>query len=130
MVTKKAAKAKRPPTPETIVTRACNKFLRDNGWRLIRNQRTSIPGSFSTGEPGMPDFQAIRYFKPGVAYMFWIEYKAPGSKIRAQQAGWHEQERSIGASVVVFDSAFDLERWYEGNFGFLHAKEPKQKKLL
>lgn len=78
----------------------------------------------------MPDYLAIRYIRAAVAYVVWVEYKAPGSKIRAAQTGWHEGERGMGASVVVFDSVDDLERWYEGNFGALHAKEPKQKKLL
>ncbi len=129
MATKKEVKPKKVVTPEQIVTRLCNKALRENGWRLIRQQRTSVPGAFSTGEPGMPDYQAVRYVKDGVAYMFWIEYKSPAGSLRKGQPEWHERERKLGALVVVVDDAGKFEAWYDKRFGFLHAKELKQAKL-
>ena len=124
------AKEKKPPTPEQIVTRACNKMLTSHGWRLIRHQRTAVPGSFSTGEPGMPDYQAVRYVKDGVSYMFWIEYKSPTGGLRKGQPEWHERERKLGGVVVVVDNAEKFEEWYMKRFAFLHVKEPKQGKLV
>lgn len=130
MATKKSAAPKKPPTPEQIVTRQCNKALHDNGWRLIRHQRTAVPGSFSTGEPGMPDYQAVRYTKNGVAFMFWLEYKSPTGALRKGQPEWHAREREMGALVVVVDDAVKFDEWYLKRFGFLHEKEPKQKRLI
>lgn len=126
----KTTKPKKEVTPEQKATRACNKLLRDRGWRLIRHQRTAVPGSFSTGEPGMPDYQAVRYVKDGVAYMFWIEYKSPTGSLRKGQPEWHERERALKALIVVVDDAEKFEAWYNKRFGFLHAKELKQGKLL
>jgi hypothetical protein len=108
--------------------------MQAHGWRAIRHQRTAVPGSFSTGEPGIPDSQYVRYFdKPmGAALIVWIEVKGPNDKRKCRCAGdgrvcgycqqlrWHARERARGAVVWVVDDFDQLCVIYEKVFGWLH----------
>jgi hypothetical protein len=89
-------------------------------------QRTVLPGSFQTGEPGQPDYLFVRYMtsaKPGSALALWIEFKAPGGRLRAGQPEWHARERLRGSLVWVVDSLEDFEEAYDHEFGWIHAEE-------
>jgi hypothetical protein len=114
---------KNDPTPEQIVTSQVKDWLAWRKWRAIRMQRTAIPGAFSTGEPGIPDFLFLKYLDNGVALALWIEFKRPGGKLRDGQPEWHERERKVGAIVWVVDDFDDFERRYMAAYGWLEKKE-------
>ena len=139
----KRAKAK-PDSPAKIlerqVTQQVKDFLSYRGWRSIRNQRTVIPGSFQSGEPGQADFLFVHYVeagraqRPGVALCLWIEVKGPkdARKCRCvpgeakkcgfcQQAHWQARERTRGGIVWVIDDFNRLVSLYDLNFGWLHS---------
>jgi hypothetical protein len=44
----------------------------------------------------------------GGPWRFWVEVKAPGGKLTAHQASWHERERAAGGVVLVADSVPSL----------------------
>lgn len=126
---------KKPKTPEHQVDSQVNDLMKYRGWRSVRHQRTAIPGSFSTGEPGMPDRCYIRYFEGGVALVVWIEMKRPGAKrscrcadkkpgqkcTQCAQADWRRRETARGGIVWQVDSIDALERLYQPAFGWLHS---------
>jgi len=126
---------------EADVTNQVRGFLEARAWRIIRFQRTVIPGQFSTHEPGTPDLVAIRYVEssavPGAAVVLWLELKRKG--IRAQcrcatkkarqrcsacdQQLWKERERRRGAQVWMIDSIESFINAYDTTFSYLHAPE-------
>jgi VRR-NUC domain len=108
---------------EKEVTQQVKDFLAYRGWRPIRMMRTAVPGSFSVGEPGMPDFLFCRYLdKPmGACLALWIEMKRPGGKLRDGQPEWHARERARGATVWVVDDFDFFANLYEKHFGWLHS---------
>lgn len=128
--------AKRP-TPEHQVDRQVTDLMKYRGWRCIRQQRTAVPGMFSTGEPGMPDRQFIRYFPGGVALIVWIEMKRPGASkscycaqkkpgqkcTPCAQRDWRDRERKYGGLVWQVDSIEALDALYVPAFGWLHSGE-------
>ena len=90
-------------------------------------QRTVLPASFQTGEPGQADYLFLRYLagrEPGSALALWIEFKAPGGRFRKGQEAWHARERLRGGLVWVVDSFEDFEASYGRRFGSLDAREP------
>jgi hypothetical protein len=115
-----APKAKRPPTPEAKASKAFKAFMTKRGWRVIRNQR-SIDArlGFSTGEPGMPDFQCLRYLQNGVTVVLWVEMKAPKGRLSPKQKDWILRERSRGGLVMVVDDMDRFAAWYDSTFAWL-----------
>ncbi len=107
-------------TPEARVTREVKAFLRRRGWRAIRMQRMALPGQFSSGEPGIPDYLFLRYGERGVAVALWIEFKAPGHRLGPKQIEWRARERDRGAEVAVVDDPAFFMGWYERQFSWLH----------
>jgi hypothetical protein len=88
-------------------------------------QRTVLPGSFQTGEPGQADYLFLRYLtgeKPGSTLALWIEFKAPNGRLRKGQPEWHARERLRGGLVWVVDSFEDFEESYRREFIWLHAE--------
>jgi hypothetical protein len=111
---------------EKDVTRQVCDYLGFRGWRPIRMQRTVLPGSFQTGEPGQADYLFLRYLpggKPGSTVALWIEFKAPNGRLRKGQAEWHARERLRGGPVWVVDSFEDFEEAYDLEFSWLHTEE-------
>lgn len=127
---------------EADVTEQVKGFLEHHGWRSVRNQRTVMPGQFSTGEPGMADFQFVRYIGTeharSLALVVWIELKAHGAKARCRcatkkprqrctacdQRNWRNRERARGGVVwTQVDSIQWVMREYEREFGWLHSGE-------
>ncbi len=109
---------------EKQITQQVRDFLAFRGWRPVRMQRTVLPGSFQSGEPGQPDFLFLRYLpgcKPATACLaLWIEFKRPGGKLREGQPEWHQRERLRGGTVWVVDDFDWFEDLYERQFGWLH----------
>jgi hypothetical protein len=100
---------------ERDVTRQVCDYLGFRGWRALRMQRTVLPGSFQTGEPGQADYLFLRYMlggKPGSTLSLWIEFKAPGGRLRKGQAEWHVRERLRGGLVWVVGSFEAFEEAY------------------
>jgi hypothetical protein len=92
-------------------------------------QRTVLPGSFQTGETGQADYLFLRYMpggKPGETLSLWIEFKAPGGRLRKGQPEWHARERLRGGVVWVVHSFEDFEGSYRREFGWVHAEEPRR----
>ncbi len=123
--------AKKPPTPEARLTKAFKAFMARHGWRLIRNQRT-IDASlgFSTGEPGMPDFQCVRYLENGVAVVLWVELKKKNKKANPQQKKWILRERTRGGLVIVLDDLERFKAWYAEKFTWLANAKTKSTHAL
>lgn len=109
---------------ERQVTAQVKDFLKHRGWRPIRNQRTVLPGSFQSGEPGQPDYLFLKYLECKTyagTLCLWIEMKRPRGKLSDGQIQWHTEERRRGGVVWVVDD-FD---WFHGEydriFGWLHS---------
>jgi hypothetical protein len=120
-------------------------FLHKHGWRTIRTHPIAIPGMVNTGEPGMPDYQVIRYMgveaAPWKTITFWLECKSPDDKRGCRcktvqdkrgrwkqkqcqvcrQKQWRERERALGAVVIVSDDLEKFAKWYYGQFSQLHS---------
>ena len=111
---------KPPRLLEREVTGQIREFMKLKGWRPLRMQRTVMPGQFQTGEPGIPDFVFLRYLKPGLAAVLWIEIKRPGGKLRPAQLEWIPREQKRGAAVWVVEDFDNFHRKYYGEFGWLH----------
>lgn len=119
-------KVLRKEKPEAIVSRQVRQFLEIRHWRIIRNNVTKFPSAggkwVQVGEPGMPDFQAIKYLDAtGVCVSFWVEIKRPGGKRKQHQIDWHEKESRLGAVVLTTDSIDEFADTYEQRFGWLHS---------
>jgi hypothetical protein len=140
------AKPMRLPRPllESDITKQVKDFMLARGWRAIRNQRTVVPGQFSSCEPGTPDFTFLRYVGtrdyPSLALVLWVELKrkdARGKTVTAKcrcatktakqrctfhdQLNWRERERRGG---VVWTSVDDIEWFieqYQIHYGWLHS---------
>jgi hypothetical protein len=111
---------------EKDITRQVCDYLGFRGWRSLRMQRTVLPGSFQTGEPGEADYLFLYYMtggRPGSTLALWIEFKAPNGRLRKGQAEWHARERLRGGLVWVVDSFEDFEATYKQKFGGLHAED-------
>ena len=121
------AQPAKPASPlkleEQRITKAVRAFLVNRGWRAIRFQRFVAPGSFQTGEPGIPDYLFVRYFRSphGAALAMWIEMKAPMGRFQPGQQEWHQRETQLGASVWVVDDVGWFAEEYERIFGWLHS---------
>jgi hypothetical protein len=125
---------------EADVTAQVRGYLEHRGWRIIRFQRTVVPGQFSTHEPGTPDLMAIYYCKDGLAggaLVLWLELKRKGAyaqcrcatkKLRQRcsacdQEYWKSRERARGAQVWRIDDIDGFIRSYNASFAWLHAKD-------
>jgi hypothetical protein len=114
---------------EKDVARQVCDYLGFRGWRPLRMQRTVLPGSFQTGEPGQADYLFLRYLtggRPGSTLTLWLEFKAPNGRLRKGQAEWHARERLRGGLVWVVDSFEDFEESYSREFGWVHAEERRR----
>jgi hypothetical protein len=116
---------------ERDVTRQHKDYLEYRGWRMIRFQRTVVAtpgGAFSTGEPGMPDYAAVRYLPagdgaPGSCLVFWLELKRQsGGRLGEHQWAWRRREEARGAVVACSHSIEEFDRWYCERFGWLHGR--------
>jgi hypothetical protein len=107
---------------ERDITRQVCDYLGYRGWRPIRMQRTVLPGSFQTGEPGQADYLFLRYetSQPGAALALWIEFKTPSGRLRKGQPEWHARERLRGGIVWTVSSLQTFEADYNTHFGWLH----------
>lgn len=130
---------------EREVTGQIRDFLKLRGWRPIRMQRTVVPGQFQSGEPGMADYQFVRYLGenglcqrwPGLALVVWIEMKGQTDKRRCschlratkgkngkctvcRQREWRANEEARGALFGPGHDFDEFQRWYWPLFGWLH----------
>ena len=123
-VTRSGRKLSEGQLLEKEVTQQVKDYLLYRGWRPVRMMRTAIPGAFSVGEPGMPDFLFLRYLdcRPTCAALaLWVEMKRPDGKLREGQPEWHARERARGATVWVVDDFEWFEGLYHKHFGWLHS---------
>lgn len=120
-------KPAKPESPakalERDVTQRVKDFLVARGWRPIRMQRTVMPGSFQTGEPGMSDYLFVQYLDDGACLCFWVEFKQQGRALRPEQSTWIERERKRGAVCEVVDDFATFAAWYEVGYSWLHTAD-------
>lgn len=122
---------KKPPTPAQLLEREITKqikgFMAWRLWRPVRMQRTVIPNTFQTGEPGMPDFLFIRYLRTGftgLAVTCWVEMKrAKRGKLAEDQIKWRDTELLRGAIVLKANDLREFEQEYERLFGWLRTEQ-------
>ena len=119
---------KRNPSPKDLreadVAKQLRNFLEYRKWRRVRNQRTVVPGSFQTGEPGMCDEQWIYYLDAhsGLCVVQWIETKrALRGKRSDDQKAWQDREVARGAVVMNCNDIEEYMREYERRFSWLHT---------
>jgi hypothetical protein len=102
------------PSPQKLLEREIQKqvkdFLRWRGWRIVRHQVTVAStgaSTFSVGEKGMADLQAIYYIagnRPGLTLTLWVETKRLGKKLRPEQEVWkHTDDRVKGQKAMLFE---------------------------
>lgn len=128
-----------PQLAERDITGQVRDYLAHRGWRPIRQQRTAVPGAFSTGEPGMPDMLFIWYFEEpaGAAAALWIEFKSSRGErscrchskkvcTTCQQKKWRLRESRRGAVVMTVSDFDNFEVRYKDLFGWLHASVGQQ----
>lgn len=131
----------RPDILEADVSSQVKDFLQAKQWRVVRHQRTVVPRQFQSGEPGIPDLQAIYYLgavRHGLTVTLWCEVKGPRDKRKCNcvwrlkankrgkcgvclQADWQARERSRGAQVWVVDELSNFITRYDAMFGWLHS---------
>jgi hypothetical protein len=89
--------------PESLIEGECCKLLTEDGWRILKTDPVSDRGrGKGFGEPGMADTLCLRYGRQGApCEVLWIEWKAPGGRVRKHQHAWHLAERARGALTVV-----------------------------
>jgi hypothetical protein len=89
--------------PESLIEAECCQFLVEDGWRILKTDPVSDRSrGKGFGEPGMADTLALRYGKQSAACeVLWLEWKAPGGRVRKHQVVWHTRERARGALTVV-----------------------------
>jgi hypothetical protein len=133
MATERLIRKMKPPAPAKLLERDIQRQIRDfltwRCWRIIRHQvavATSGASTFSTGEKGMADLQAIYYFTGtamGHTLTLWIETKRLGKPLRPEQIAWREKEEARGAVVWKADSLDYFMEAYERDFGWLHTRD-------
>lgn len=78
------------------------------------------------GEKGEPDWFVFRRslghtgasdLTSGDLDAFWLETKAPGGRLSAEQAAWIAGRRALGFIAVWFDSFDAFARWYADEWG-------------
>lgn len=121
---------------ESHISRQIRDFLTQHGWRIVRMQRTVVPGQFQAGEPGIPDLLALRYMPKGAGLILWLEIKRPedrrscrcaqnvGTRKRCSvcdQANWHKRERASGAAVWIVKNFEAFAETYQQRYGWLHS---------
>lgn len=122
---------------ERDVSQQVRDFLSFRGWRVLRNNVTKAKdyaGNWTSyGEPGMPDFLALFYFRkeqPGACAALWVECKQEGARLRANQVVWHTAEIARNALVVVADDFETFHQWYWSNLSWVHNSSLAQGHLF
>jgi hypothetical protein len=120
-------------SPQKLLEREIQKqvkdFLRWRGWRIVRHQVTVAStgaSTFSVGEKGMADLQAIYYItgnRPGLTLTLWVETKRLGKKLRPEQEVWRQNEESRGGLYWKADHIGEFMEQYERTFGWLHTDD-------
>jgi hypothetical protein len=89
--------------PERMIALECEKLLAEDGWRTLRCEPVSDRNrARGFGEAGMPDLLCLRYGKrPAACEVLWLEWKAPGGRVRKHQLAWHTRERARGAITAI-----------------------------
>jgi hypothetical protein len=88
--------------PESLIEAECCKLLEEDGWRILKTDPVSDRGrGKGFGEAGMADSLAIRYGRQPAAEILWIEWKAPGGRVKKHQTSWHARERARGAMTAI-----------------------------
>lgn len=86
-----------------------------HGWKILRTNKfcsgnaVVVQGAI---EPGMPDLQARRIYRPDsydLWEILWIEVKTPAGKVSQAQAAWHQEARMRGERVLIARGLEDIE---------------------
>jgi hypothetical protein len=107
--------------PERLIGLECQKLLEEDGWRTLRCEPTSDRSrGKGFGEVGMADTLALRYGKQGASCeVMWLEWKAPGGRVRKHQLAWHTRERACGALTAI--AGVDFAASVQGFIGWYRA---------
>lgn len=112
------------PNLEKYLQSQVRDYLEARQWRTFRHTpivATMRGQTFSTGEKGMPDLEAIFYFRGGLSLLLWLEFKQAGKPLRPHQAEWHFKEQNRGAEVWKVDDFDRFEHDYRRCFGWLSS---------
>jgi hypothetical protein len=120
-----AAEQEKPgkDVPESLIEAECSKLLEEDGWRILKTDPVSDKSrGKGFGEPGMADTLALRYSRqtPGGCECLWLEWKAPGGRVRKHQTLWHIRERARGAATAIAGVDFPASvrgfwKWYRAS---------------
>jgi hypothetical protein len=88
--------------PESLIEAECCKLLSEDGWRILKTDPVSDKSrGKGFGEPGMADTLALRYGRHFACECLWLEWKAPGGRVKKHQLEWHTRERARGAVTAI-----------------------------
>ena len=89
--------------PESLIEGECCKLLAEDGWRILKTDPVSDRGrGKGFGEPGMADTLCLRYGRQSASCeVLWLEWKAPGGRVKKRQLDWHTKERARGAKTAI-----------------------------
>ena len=91
-----------PQKTEALIELECCHLLAADGWRILKTDPVSDRSrGKGFGELGMADTLAIRYGSQPAAEVAWLEWKAPGGRVRKHQLEWHTKERARGAMTLI-----------------------------
>lgn len=97
-----AEEEKAADVPESLIELECCKLLEEDGWRVLKTDPVSDRGrGKGFGEPGMADTLCLRYGRTPACEVLWVEWKAPGGRVRKHQTAWHTSERARGAMTAI-----------------------------
>ena len=122
---------------EADVTEQCLDFLRVEGWTCIRqhvgkfiplaDKDKDDPTVITIGEKGDPDWLVFKVYSSRLAYLFFLELKRPGGRLRPDQKLKHIALRQAGWLVCVASGRDQLWEWMAKN-GL--AREPDRRMFV
>jgi len=87
---------------ESLIEAECCKLLAEDGWRILKTDPVSDRSrGKGFGEKGQADTLCLRYGRQPAAEVLWIEWKAPGGRVKKHQLEWHARERARGALTAI-----------------------------
>lgn len=98
--------SKRNTLSEAHIQKACEDFLRLDGWRIFNiEQNYSERKRKVVAESGFPDCMAVRYqpnerhYTRADSHVLFVEWKSLKGKLKPAQLQWAAAERARGALV-------------------------------
>jgi hypothetical protein len=103
-------------TPARQLTHAVRDLLTLKGWLVWRNGASAMRVGdrfFKTGQPGLPDLMAVKYFPGGLKFLA-CEIKAGRDTVKPNQQAMLDALAAHGAIVIIARTVADVAQAVEG----------------